>query len=446
MTPPSRSPRPRGRWLAGLIAAPVAATLLATAAPAVPSVALAPADVAAAAVLPAAESSAPLPDPGILSAKLRRISTAGIGKVGIVVTTPDGVELVDRNADRALTPASTMKVLTAMAALDLLGPERTFATTTVHTGGGRVVLVGGGDPLLTDSTSSSPYKLASLQQLARDTVTALRTAGRTSVRLRYDATLFSGPTFSPYWKSRWLGWEARVDSLEINSGKVSGGRASANPGRTAAIAFAKRLERAGIGVTSILAGTTGGTGTELARVTSSPVSRIIRRTLLLSDNVAAETLLRHAAIAAGREGSFSGAAANLEAWLRARGLWASGARILDGSGLAPGSRLTPAQLAAALRLALADPAFAPVVDGLPVAGRSGTLEHRFDDPSERSGRGRVRAKTGTLSGLAGLAGYVTTRDGAQLVFAELGDDASSYYRVYDWLDREAALIARCGCR
>ena len=58
----------------------------------------------------------------------------------------------------------------------------------------------------------------------------------------------------------------------------------------------------------------------------------------------------------------------------------------------------------------------------------------------------MHAKTGTLSGLAALAGYVTTADGAVLVFAEIGNDSYSYYRVYDWLDREAAVLAGCGCR
>ena len=39
-----------------------------------------------------------------------------------------------------------------------------------------------------------------------------------------------------------------------------------------------------------------------------------------------------------------------------------------------------------------------------------------------------------------------TADGAVLVFAEIGNDSYSYYRVYDWLDREAAVLAGCGCR
>lgn len=435
MTPPSH---PRRR-LAGLLATPLAVLVLFAGPPAAPSVALVPA-------APVVTPDAPLPDPAILTAKLKKISTKGIGKVGVVVTTLDGVVLADRSGDRALTPASTMKLLTTMAALDTLGPDRTFATTVLDRGDGAIVLVGGGDPLLTNATSSSSYKPASLQRLAKATVAALKAAGRTRVALRYDASLFSGPTFSPYWKDRWRGWESRVAALEINSGKLSSGRAASNPARTAARAFAKRLEAGGIDVTSFASGTAAAGATELARVTSTSVTRIIRRTLLISDNVAAETLSRHTAIASGGVGSFVGASASLEAWLTGRGLWASGARILDGSGLAPGSRLTPAMLAAAMRLALAEPAFGPVVDALPVAGESGTLKYRFDDPSEKAGRHVVHAKTGTLSGLAGLTGYVTTADGAVLVFAELAGDATSYYRAYDWLDREAAVIARCGCR
>lgn len=427
--------------LAGLLAVPLAAVVLAGPAVA-PSVAVVPTEV----VTTAATSPATLPNPAILTANLKKISTKGIGKVGLIVTTTDGQVLAKRSADTPLTPASTIKVLTTMAAVDILGANRTFVTKVVDAGAGRVVLVGGGDPLLTDKTSTSSYRKASLQKLAKATVAALKAAKRKTVTLRYDASLFSGPTFSPKWKAKWKGSEARVAALEINSGKLSNGRAAANPAKTAANAFAKRLRAAGIKVSSVAAGKAGSTSGELARVTSTALSRIVKRTLLVSDNVAAETLSRHAAIANGRAGSFTGAAANLKAWLSARGLWASGQKVLDGSGLAPGSKLTPRTLAGAIRLALADAEFAPVIAGLPVAGKSGTLKNRFDDKSERAGRNTVHAKTGTLSGLAGLTGFLTTKDGAVLVFAELGNQATSYYRVYDWLDRSAAAVAKCGCR
>ena len=427
------------RLIMGLLAAPLAVVLLAVVLLAghvvVPSTAVTPPVV-----------TAPLPHPAKLAAKLRAVSTKGIGKTALIVTTTDGQVLTNRSGSTPLTPASTMKVLTGMAALDVLGPDRTFVTRAVDAGDGRVVLVGGGDPLLTNKTSTSIYKVASLQNLAMTTAAALKAAGRTSITLRYDASLFSGPTFSPAWKSKWRRYEARVAALEINSGKLGNGRASTNPPAHAAKAFAGRLRSAGITVTSIAVDKAPATSVELARVTSTPLTRILKRTLLISDNVAAETLLRHAAIARGRAGSFTGAAANLRAWLTEHSLWEPGQKILDGSGLAPGSKLTPKALAGAIRLALASPKYAPVIAGLPVAGVSGTLKNRFDDKSERAGRRTVHAKTGTLSGLAGLAGFVTTADGAVLVFAALGNKATSYYRVYDWLDREAAAMARCGCR
>lgn len=427
------------RWIGGLLTVPLAVVVL-SGQTVVPSVALTPTDTTTISV------PGTLPNPAILTAKLKAVSTRGIKQKSVVVTTTDGQVLASRAANTPLTPASTMKVLTTMAALDILGPETTFATRTVDAGDGRVVLIGGGDPFLTDKGSTTTYKLASLQTLATSTALTLKAAGRTTIKLRYDASLFSGPTFSPKWKKKWRGWEARIAALEINSGKISGGRASSNPPKTAANAFAKRLKAAGIKVTSVAAGKAAATSTELARVTSATVSRIIQRTLLVSDNVAAETLLRQAAVARGKAGSFTGASANLRDWMVAHNLWASGQRIYDGSGLAPASKLTTAMLAGAIRLALADAEFAPVIAGLPVAGETGTLKDRFDDKSERAGRHTVHAKTGTLSGLAGLAGYLTTADGAVLVFAELGNKATSYYRVYNWLDREASVVARCGCR
>ncbi|MCB0910205.1 MAG: D-alanyl-D-alanine carboxypeptidase/D-alanyl-D-alanine-endopeptidase [Propionibacteriaceae bacterium] len=432
------------RWSVGLASVPLALAL-ALGPSVAPSLAMVPVDATPAAA-PVIDTSAPLPDPDVLAAKLAAISTKGIGKVGVVVTTTDGTVLADRSADTPLTPASTMKVLTTMTALDALGPDRTFSTRVLDSGAKRIFLVGGGDPLLTSKTSTSSYKPASLQALAKATASALKASGRTSVRLRYDASLFTGPRWSSYWKSYWKGWEAKVAALEVNSGKLSSGRAASNPARHAAKLFAKWLRARGISVTTIASATAPADSPELARVTSTTLSRIIHRTLLVSDNVAAETLSRHAAISAGADPSFAGAAANVKAWASAHGLWTSGMRILDGSGLAPGSKLTPNALAGAIRLALADAGFTPIVDGLPVAGESGTLKNRFDDAKEAAGRHVVHAKTGTLSGLAGLTGYVTTADGAVLVFAELGNDSYSYYRVYDWLDREAAVLAGCGCR
>lgn len=427
-----------------MLAAPVAASMLVGCA-VEPSVAAQPYEISSQSV-PA--SSTPLPDPARLTAKLKAVSTKGITKTSWVITTTAGDELANRSATKPLTPASTMKLVTTMAAVDILGAERTFSTKVVDGGSGGVVLVGGGDPLLTDKTSKSAYKLASLQRLASRTAKALKASGRTTVTLGYDASLFTGATFSRYWKKKWKGYEARVAALEINSGKLNTWRAASSPALTAAKAFAKRLKAAGIKVKSVKKAKATTTAAEVAKVTSASVAMIIKRTLLVSDNVAAETLSRHAAIANNRAPSFAGAAANVTAWLKGKGLWVAGQRILDASGLSPSNRLTTAGLAKSMRTALAEDSYVPIIAGLPVAWETGTLKKRFNDKVERPGRHNVHAKTGTLRGVAGLVGYLTTADGARLVFAELANSSKpvSYNTLYNWLDRTAAATVKCGCR
>ncbi len=436
------------RRFPAVVAASAALALLAGCAVA-PSVAAPPAAVVAGANAPSASpgvdvTPAPLPDPAILDGLLAKVSTKKIGTTGLVVTTTDGTVLADRGANKLLTPASTMKLFTTTVAVATLGADRTFSTRVVTAGAGKIVLVGGGDPLLTNKVSKSVYKAASLQRLAKQTAAALKASGKKKVSVGYDASLFSGPVWNSKWKAKWKPYEARVAALEIDSGKI-GWRAATNPPKTVASAFAKWLKKYGIKVGSVRSAKADANATEVARVTSVPLSQIVKRTLKLSDNVAAETLSRHAAIANGQPGSFAGAARNVKTWLTAKGVWAGGAKIYDASGLAPANKVTATMLAKVVALALGDATYSPVLAGLPIAGKDGTLKGRFDDKSEKAGVGVVHAKTGTLSRLASLAGYLTTVSGHQLVFAELANDANSYYTAYNWLDREAAVVARCGC-
>ena len=185
-----------------------------------------------------------------MAKKLAAVNRSGIGASGLVVLAPDGSVLASRGADKPLAPASTMKLLTSLAALDTLGADHTFTTRVVRSGT-RIVLVGGGDPLLTDKQSKSAAKPASLQALATATVAALTAAGVKKVQLGYDTSLFSGPDFNPAWKDKWHSWVARVSPLLIGSGRFNQWQADPAPARTAATAFAKRLKAAGITVTGV---------------------------------------------------------------------------------------------------------------------------------------------------------------------------------------------------
>ncbi|HEX5335215.1 MAG TPA: D-alanyl-D-alanine carboxypeptidase/D-alanyl-D-alanine-endopeptidase, partial [Propionicimonas sp.] len=386
-----------------------------------------------------------LPVPAQVAKKLAAVNRSGIGASGVVVLAPDGSVLASRSADKPLAPASTMKLLTSLAALDTLGADHTFTTRVVRSGT-RIVLVGGGDPLLTDKQSRSAAKPASLQVLATATVAALTSAGVKRVQLGYDTSLFSGPAFNPAWKAKWQTWVARVSPLLISSGRFNQWQADPAPARTAATAFAKRLKAAGITVTRVLSARADASAAELASVQSAPLSTVVGRTLTYSDNLAAEVIARHVALAAGNPASFTGGAAGIKAWLTARSLWSDGMRVVDGSGLALAARVTPTVLAKAVLASLDTPALAGVAAGLPVAGLSGTLKDRFDDKSEKVARGNVHAKTGTLVGVAALAGYLTTADGARLVFAIIANRTRGQTTAYNWLDRSTAVLVRCGCR
>jgi D-alanyl-D-alanine carboxypeptidase/D-alanyl-D-alanine-endopeptidase (penicillin-binding protein 4) len=115
-------------------------------------------------------------------------------------------------------------------------------------------------------------------------------------------------------------------------------------------------------------------------------------------------------------------------------------------------RLSPRVLTAVLTRVAAAPALRPIIAALPVAGFSGTLATRFRLAPQHvlptTGAGAVRAKTGTLTGVSALAGFVTDADGRMLAFAFVADAVplGGLLAVEAALDGIAAQLASCGCR
>ena len=126
----------------------------------------------------------------------------------------------------------------------------------------------------------------------------------------------------------------------------------------------------------------------LAQVQSAPIGTLVEQMLNESDNVIAECLARQVALATGQPASFSGAAAATAGVLRKAGL-DIGSGLLDGSGLSPNDRISPAALAALLQsAATGPPRLRDVLDGLSVAGWDGTLATRSRWRSRRRGGSR----------------------------------------------------------
>ncbi|TWD79871.1 D-alanyl-D-alanine carboxypeptidase/D-alanyl-D-alanine-endopeptidase (penicillin-binding protein 4) [Kribbella amoyensis] len=355
---------------------------------------------------------------------------------------------------KPFVPASTLKLLTTVAALEAIGPDHLFTTKTVRSGGS-LVLVGGGDPLLTVQRSKDPLDFpvrATLQDLATRTAKALKADGVASVTLSYDATLFSGPAVNAKWQPNYVteGIAAPTSALWVNEGRLSPGMAkrAPSPAQAAATSFAKLLRAAGITVAaSVKPAKAPAAATEVATVRSAPLGDLVEYVNLHSDNDGAEVLLRQVGVATGNGGSYAGGIKGLRATLTKLGLDVSKARIEDGSGLSRTNQVPLDVLAGAVRVAVAQPELRHLISGLPVAGFTGSLAERFASPGTSAGTGFVRAKTGTLTGVHSLSGLVRTRTGTVLVFAVATDSvpADKPLQARAALDRASAALASCGC-
>ena len=396
-----------------------------------------------------------------------RLTAATGSGVGIeVADAGTGQVLYSANASTPATPASTVKVVTAVAALAALGPDARF-TTTVRQVGGTVVLVGGGDPTLAvNGYPSSDYpRPATLAQLAAGTARALKAQGRQSVRLGYDTSLYRGPDMAQGWSYSLIstGNVTPVTALEADQGRLTSGGAledsddpvnygprTADPAGMTVAAFAGLLAHDGITVAGPPAAVTAPASAPLlASVSSPPLTAVVEQMLLESNNVIAEDLARHVAIALGQPATFAGAAAADVAELRRLGI-TTPASLADGSGLSPLDAIAPQTLVRTLGVAAGTPKLRGAVTGLPVAGFAGTLSAGDSDFGGIGGaaRGVVRAKTGNLATVATLAGLAYDRSGDLLIFAIMAPRVPSAQQLQpaaQAIDNAAAGLAECGC-
>lgn len=410
-------------------------------------------------------------------APLLRDKTLG-GRVSVSVRdAATGKQVYGHAPTTGFIPASTTKLLTTAAALSLLGPDHRFTTrvvldpvpkvttkATTKASAPRpptIVLVGGGDPLLSSQAALiratkrghvvyPAATTATVDELATRTAAALKAAGQTKVALRYDASLFTQPV-SPHWREIYMDSSAvaPVSALWVDEARVKAPFSTrvADPAKDAATRFAALLTRRGITVSGAPTSQRAAHGaTAVASIESAPLDSIVEHVLLTSDNDGAEVLARQVAIAAGARPDFAGATASVLARVRSLGVNTAGVHLYDGSGLSRGGRIPASTLTSVIDVIATGrhPELSAVLSGLPVGGFDGALADRFRVVGA-SGAGYVRAKTGTLTGVSSLAGTVMTRDGALLSFAVMIDRIGAT-DARPGADRIAATIAGCGCR
>jgi D-alanyl-D-alanine carboxypeptidase/D-alanyl-D-alanine-endopeptidase (penicillin-binding protein 4) len=404
-------------------------------------------------VLASLSTDAPVPDAGVLADRLGPLLSAsalGSGVSARVLDVATGDVLVDHAGAEPVTPASTAKLLTVVAALTTLDPSSTLQTTVVAGATpGEVVLVGGGDPTLSRTAPSQSYPGApTVADLAAQVVAAMP-AGTPVSRVVVDSSLYSGALTASGWGTGDApsSYAAPVTATAVDGARVRPGSEarSGQPGLDAGSALVDAL--GANGATVVLGKAPEGAKT-LGTVHSAPIARLVEQALSMSDNMLAEALARQVALARHLPATFEGAAEAVTAALKDAGLDITGVTLSDGSGLSREDRV-PAGVLAALIKGAADGSLgeaAGLLSGLPVAGYDGTLADRGDD-DPATAPGTVRAKTGTLQGVHALAGTVVTVDGRLLAFAVVADAAPGGDAAAEGaLDEIASTLAACGCR
>ena len=363
--------------------------------------------------------------------------TALLPPESCLVVTTDGRIVYQFRPNLSLIPASTMKLLTAAVALDVLGAQTTYITRLLGIVAGSEIrgdlwLVGSGDPLLSTRLYPTGENYPTLFPTYIETlVDALVAKGITTIQggVIGDDSLYDRERYSPTWGDGLRSVEVGpIGALMINDATILGTPLKpANPAYGAAAEFSRLLNERGIFVTDPPDVGTASQDTPLiASLESAPMKDVVSEMLTNSDNNTAELLLKDIGrVAKGSATRIDGlhvVAEKITQW----GLPTQGVVLSDGSGLDRANRVTCSLLTAVLEYTGQN---SDLVLGMAIAGRTGTLRDVF---LSGPGFGVMRAKTGTLNGVKALSGLFPFGDTRASVFTLIlngpGTSTANFYR------------------
>jgi D-alanyl-D-alanine carboxypeptidase/D-alanyl-D-alanine-endopeptidase (penicillin-binding protein 4) len=398
----------------------------------------------------------------------KRLDTAPFDRNlwGVVLTDLDGRIMFSRNAERLFIPASNTKLVVAAVAAALLPPDWTVKTSVYASGSvveselqGDLVLYGRGDPTFSrrcyagDTTQVGVCVDDPMQPL-RVLAGQLRARGIRTVTgsLVGDGSYFEPTLVHPSWEGYDLNWwyAAPVSGLAVNDNSID---LEYGPGPTEGapvqitvtpdfgdITLENRTWTGPAGSRRTIdffrrpgslalwaEGSVDSTryqhlrlGEAMAEVESRPLTDWIFPILNTSQNFFAETLLKQLGKHFGAEGSWKeGLEVERRFLIDSVGIDSTQFSFRDGSGLASSNLVAPMAFAQLLGYIRHHPNYATFAAGLPESAQRGTLKRRFvGTPLE----GRVKAKTGSISRVNSLSGYIETPRGRTLVFAILANN------------------------
>ena len=306
-----------------------------------------------------------------------------LGGPGVILIDQSTNEIVYQSgAEKPRTPASVLKVFTTAAIALTLDPETTFQTAIYKTEKkGVFVIWGDNDPWI---TSNSKYRAANNRAYMP---TLIKAAFESDKKLKKINLIYKG-----------------VNNSDIYYAKKALKRKSS----VAYKPLSKNVE-----VESLIT-------ERIASITSPPLHKMIRFSLLYSDNVLSQRL---AMLATGRNGyplTKSGLNSMILEKISALGVDTTGLNFIDGSGLDRKNKVSAVTVSQLLLKVKTDPRLKSIYDHLPISGESGTLISRYRETAPQA-VGLIRAKTGSIKGVVSLAGFATSGE-KEYVFVVLADE------------------------
>lgn len=342
-------------------------------------------------------------------------------------TTQVGLMVFDLDADTVLyqyqarqlmRPASTMKLVTAITALDRLGGAYEYKTSFYYTGTiadsvltGNLYCVGGFDPSLTS-----------------DDVAVMAESIRQAGIRKISGTIIADKQMKEVldYGEGWCWDDDNPMLIPLSIGRKD----------IFLTTIRKELGRQGVNVTEAKLGGNGvmPNGARHLSTYHHSIDVILKQMLKDSDNFYAESLFYQTAASTGhRPAKASDARTLTKQFIKRLGLGGNPYKIADGSGLSLYNYVSAELLVCMLRYAHnKEEIIGHLLPALPIAGVDGTLKKRM---TTGNAYGNVVAKTGTVTGISSLAGYLTTADGRPLCFAIINQGVMRSQDGRDFQDR-----------
>ena len=324
---------------------------------------------------------------------------------------------------QTLRPASTMKLLTSVTALDVLGSSYNYRTSLYYKGTitegvltGDLWLVGGMDPLFDDTDMH--IMAETLHRVGVDSI-----SGRIvrDVSFKEEALLGEG-------------WCWDDDNPQLSPLLVSRKDEFADR-------FKEELVKCGVAVNAPI--TTDRLPKDVLLICSRShrLGEVLEPMMKESDNLYAESMFFQIAATVGKRPATAAHARQIiKTTLTKAGVTGIPYRIADGSGLSLYNYVTPELMVRLLRYAyLKRDVMAVLYPALPVAGVDGTLKKRMKGGAAE---GNVHAKTGTLSGISSLAGYCRAANQHLLAFCIINQGIMKNAEGRDFQDKVCEQLCR----